>query len=156
MERQMVEPMRRDRRVVATYTSYDESQRAVDYLSDQKFPVERVAIVAEGLRFVEQVTGRLNWGRALMNGLLSGALIGAFVGLLFSIFTVGLDLFAFLLYGVIAGAVIGAIFNLIGYALSSGRRDFTSIGGIQAERYSVMVDVDVAAEAERLLAGLQR
>ena len=44
--------------VVASYESYPEAQRAVDYLSDRRFPVERVAIVADDLRFVEQVTGR--------------------------------------------------------------------------------------------------
>ena len=57
---------RRSRQTVASYDTYAEAQRAVDYLSDEKFSVEHVAIVAEGLRFVEQVTGRLNWGRALL------------------------------------------------------------------------------------------
>jgi hypothetical protein len=41
------------RRVVASFATYTEAQRAVDYLSDQRFPVEHVAIIAEGLRFVE-------------------------------------------------------------------------------------------------------
>lgn len=62
------------RQTVASYPTYAEAQRAVDYLSDQKFPVERAAIVAEGLRFVEQVTGRLNWGRALLNGAVASTL----------------------------------------------------------------------------------
>ena len=51
------EPTRRaPRRVIGSYGSYAEVQRAVDHLSDKGFPVERVSIVAEELRFVEQVT----------------------------------------------------------------------------------------------------
>ncbi len=53
MEQQMLSRSGSARRTVATYATYAEAQRAVDYLSDQQFPVERVAIVAEGLRFVE-------------------------------------------------------------------------------------------------------
>src|SRR5215210_4945904 len=41
---------RAPRRVIASYNSYAEAQRAVDYLSDERFPVERVSIVAEDLR----------------------------------------------------------------------------------------------------------
>lgn len=56
MERTLPSLQRRSstlpRRTVAVYASYAEAQRAVDYLSDRKFPVQRVAIVAEGLRLV--------------------------------------------------------------------------------------------------------
>jgi uncharacterized protein YjiS (DUF1127 family) len=38
------------RRVVASYERYAQTQRAVDHLSDEHFPVERVAIVGEGLQ----------------------------------------------------------------------------------------------------------
>ena len=41
---------------VATYGSYGEAERAVDFLSDKGFPVERVAIVGAGLKTVERVT----------------------------------------------------------------------------------------------------
>jgi hypothetical protein len=34
-----------DRRPIAAYDSYREAERAVDYLSDNGFPVQRVAIV---------------------------------------------------------------------------------------------------------------
>src|SRR4051794_16070453 len=66
---------RHPRRMVASYDSYPEAQRAVDYLSDRRFPVERVAIVAEDLRFVEQVTGRMGYGKAALQGAGLGALI---------------------------------------------------------------------------------
>ena len=33
------------RELVASYRTYAEAQRAVDFLSDQRFPVERLSIV---------------------------------------------------------------------------------------------------------------
>ena len=145
------------RDTLVTYSTYAEAQRAVDHLSDEGFPVEHTAIVAEGLKFVEQVTGRLNWGRALLNGAVSGALTGALIGFifgLFSLFNPIVSALSLALYGLLFGAVIGAVFGLIAYALSSGQRDFTSVGGMQAERYNVVVDMDHLAEAKRVLAGL--
>jgi hypothetical protein len=135
--------------VLASYESYPEAQRAVDYLSDERFPVERVAIVAEDLRLVEQVTGRIGYGRAALQGAGLGAVIGFIIGLFISLFS----LYVALLY-VIYGAVIGLIVGLVGHALSGGQRDFSSVGGIQAGRYNVMADEEVADEASRLLARL--
>ena len=145
------------RRVIASYDSYPEAQRAVDYLSDEMFPVERVSIVAEDLRFVEQVTGRRGYGQATLQGAGSGAVIGILFGFFLGLFSLIDPIFsAFLLalYGLIFGAILGAIIGLLGYALSGGRRDFSSVGGIEAGRYNVMADEKVADEASRLLAGL--
>lgn len=141
--------------VIASFDDYAGAQRAVDYLSDQRFPVERIAIVGEGLKLVEQVTGRLTWGRALGSGLLSGAVIGLLIGLLFGLFALSsAALLSLLLYGLVMGAVFGALWALIGYALTGGRRDFTSVGGMRADRYNVLTDPEVAEEAHRLLARL--
>jgi uncharacterized membrane protein len=158
MQQQLISETRQNRRVIATYPTYAEAQRAVDHLSDQNFPVQRVAIVADGLKFVEQVTGRLNYGRALLNGALSGALSGAFVGFLFglfSFFSPAVSALNLALYGLLVGAVIGAVFGLISYALSGGQRDFSSISSMQADRYHVMVDPEVADEAQRVLGTLR-
>ena len=146
------------RRVVASYGSYAEAQSAVDYLTDQRFPVERVAIVAEDLRLVEQVTGRMGYGQAALQGAGSGALVGAIFGFflgLFNIFDPVVSALLLALYGLIFGAIIGAIIGVIAQALTEGRRDFSSVGGIEADRYNVMVDEEVAEEASRLLAGLR-
>ncbi|WP_237724942.1 general stress protein [Deinococcus alpinitundrae] len=59
--------------MIATSPEYLQAQRAVDFLSDQKFLVERTAIVGEGLKIAEQVTGRLDWTRALSLGMGQGA-----------------------------------------------------------------------------------
>lgn len=145
---------RQTRRTVATFTTYDEAQRVVDRLSDGGFPVRRVAIVAEGLSFVEQVTGRMTWGKAALNGALGGAATGFFLGFILgflSLITPLVSALMLALYGLVIGAVIGAIFGLIFYGFSRGERDFTSIAGIRAAQYNVMVDEEVASEAERLL-----
>ncbi|MBP2328730.1 hypothetical protein JOF56_009115 [Kibdelosporangium banguiense] len=142
------------RRVIAAFASYGEAERAVDFLSDQKFPVERVAIVGHDVRMVEQVVGRLNWGRAALHGAGSGALVGALVGWIFGLFDWVRPLVASLTlaaYGLIFGAVVGAIFGLIAYALQGGRRDFSSIRMMMPSRYEVQVDAEVADEATRLL-----
>ena len=156
MERRIGE--RAPRRVVASYGSYAEAQRAVDHLSDEGFAVERVSIVAEGLRFVEQVTGRVGYGRAALQGASSGAVIGAFFGFflgLFSLVDPLVSALVLVLYGLVFGAIIGAIIGLISHAASGGRRDFSSVGGMEADYYNVMADEEVAEEAQRLLSGLR-
>jgi heat induced stress protein YflT len=57
---------------VSTYGSYQDAERAVDYLSDHGFPVENAQIVGSNLRLVEQVTGRVTTGRATLAGAGSG------------------------------------------------------------------------------------
>jgi hypothetical protein len=140
---------------VASYTSYGEAQAAVDYLSDRKFPVQSLAIVATDLRFVEQVTGRRGYLQAALGGAGQGALIGLIFGWLIGLFSLVdplVSALALTLWGVVIGAVLGAIFGLLGHAMSGGRRDFSSVGGLEAEGYAVMADPAYAEEASRLLA----
>ena len=142
------------RRPVAAYDSYAEAQRAVDLLSDRGFPVEKVAIIGQGLRYVEQVTGRLTTGRAALLGALQGALLGAFFGLLMGlIFTYDPNpaVWLLFLYGLVVGALIGAALGAALHLATGGTRDFSSVPGMQAERYEVVVDEDVADRAAELL-----
>jgi hypothetical protein len=155
----MVADSQTARRVVATFTDYRQAQRAVDFLSDREFPVQRLAIVAEGIRFVEQVTGRVGYAQAALQGAASGAVVGFFFGFIFGLFDwVDPIISAFLvaLYGLVFGAIVGAIMGVIGLALSGGQRDFSSVSGMQADHYNVMADAEVAAEAERLLGDMPR
>ncbi|MET8054312.1 MULTISPECIES: general stress protein [unclassified Streptosporangium] len=136
---------------VAGFGTYAEAQRAVDQLSDQKFPVEHTLIVGVGLRLVERVLGRLTYLRAAWMGAGAGAWFGLLIGLFFAIFTPGRFPFVLVLWGLIWGAVAGAIFGLIGHALTGGKRDFLSSSSIVADRYEVLVETPYAAEARRLL-----
>lgn len=137
-------------RVLRTVPTYLEAQRIVDMLSDAKFPVERIRVVGTGLRSVEQVTGRMSYGKAALYGAGSGAWIGLLIGLLLGIFTVGAWL-SVVLWGVLLGAVWGLVFGLIGHAATGGRRDFRSIQGIEADAYEVLVEAEFIDEAARTL-----
>ena len=142
------------RHVVRSCASHSEAQRAVDALSDNGFPVERLSIVAEDLRFVEDITGRRDFGVAAGQGLLTGAVVGALIGFFFGLFSLVdplVSAFALAGSGVLFGAVLGAIFGIVAHAVSGGRSDFSSDNRIEAGRYDVVADEDVAAEAARLL-----
>jgi Heat induced stress protein YflT domain len=139
---------------VATYPDYASAQRAVDYLSDNKFPVEHTAIVGTDLRLVERVLGRLTTGRAAMAGLASGAWFGLFIGLLLGIFAVG-NWFAVVAAGLLIGAVWGAIFGAFAHAMTRGARDFTSQSMLDAGQYAVTVTAEHADASRQLLARLE-
>ena len=137
---------------VATYPTYREAERAVDFLSDKGFPVERIAIVGTGLRTVERVAGRLTTGRAALAGAGQGALIGLLFALLFGIFFDVEEAFiGVLIYGLVAGALFGAAFAAIFQAAQGGRRDFASTTGMEAERYEIQVEHEASAQAKQLL-----
>jgi heat induced stress protein YflT len=139
---------------IGTYDTYREAQRAVDYLSDEKFPVEHTTIVGNNLRQVEKITGRLTWGRAITAGLASGAWFGLFVGVLLGIFTPDGSWLAALLTGLVLGGLFGMTFGAIGYGQMRGRRDFTSRTAVVATTYDVLCDHKFAEEARNHLAKL--
>ncbi len=141
-------------RVVASFDSYAAAERAVDHLSDRGFPVERVTVVGRGLKLVEQVTGRLTYAGAAGRSALTGAIIGAAFGWIFGLLGWVNPLISGLLlalYGAGLGAAFGAVFGLVAHALTGGRRDFSSVQGVQADTYELLLDEDVAQEALRLL-----
>ena len=140
---------------VGSYDSYEQAQAAVDYLSDEKFPVENVTIIGTDLRMIEKVTGRLTWGRAIGAGAAGGAWWGLFVGLLLGIFsTNGANWIGSVLTGLLIGLVFGAVFGAVGYAASQGKRDFTSTSQVVASRYDVLCAPQVAEQARAELAKL--
>ncbi len=144
------------KRVVATYGSYEEAERAVDHLADEDFPVERLSIVGSDLRMVEQVTGRMSYASAAGAGAAAGAWTGSLFGLIFALFLTddaGVSALGVLLYGLVFGALMGALFGVGAYALTAGRRDFASVSGLQAGRYDVLADVEVAEDAASRLGG---
>ncbi|GAA1848243.1 general stress protein [Asanoa iriomotensis] len=135
---------------VATYSDYAAAQRAVDYLSDNQFPVETTAIVGSGLRLVENVLGRLTTARAALAGAASGAWFGLFIGLLFGIFSNN-NWFAVVFVGLGIGAFWGAVFGALAHGMTRGQRDFSSRSSLQATEYAVMVDAEHADAARQLI-----
>jgi uncharacterized membrane protein len=132
--------------LVATFQEYGDAQRLVDRMSDDGFPVEHVRVVGDGVRMVEQVTGRMTRVRAASTGAVSGAWFGVLIGLLLGLFTAAPSWSLPLLVGLAAGAVWGAVYGLLAYWTSRGQRDFASVLSLQAERYDVCVDASHAAE----------
>jgi MFS family permease len=137
--------------LVGTYSNYADAQRAVDRLSDAQFPVEHVQIVGRDLTIVENVTGRLTTGRAAMAGAASGAWFGLFIGLLVGLFTSGPEWLGLVLGGLLIGAFWGAVFGFLAHWATRGMRDFSSLRGLAAGSYDVLVDEDHAARAKELL-----
>lgn len=142
--------------VVASYDTYADAQRAVDFLSDEQFPVEKVSIVGTDLRMVENVVGRLTRGRAAVAGVASGAYFGLFVGLLLGLFAPeGGAFLGSVLLGVTVGAVFGAVFGFIGHAMTGGRRDFASRSKIVSTRYDIVCTWAEADRAREVLARMR-
>ena len=142
------------RQVIATFDNYADAERAVDYLSDRRFEVDRVAIVGRDLQLVEQVTGRMNYGWAALRGAASGCLVGALIGWIFGLFNWLQPLIAAVVlafYGLIFGAIVGALIGLLLHALQGGRRDFSAVTFLQPRHYDIVADVAVADRAIQLL-----
>ncbi|MFJ4231984.1 general stress protein [Cellulosimicrobium cellulans] len=134
---------------IASYATYLEAQKAVDFLSDNKFAVELVTIVGTDLKMVERVTGRLTYGRVAIAGAASGAWFGLFVGLLLFLFSGD---GAFVLTAIGIGAGFGLLFSVLSYALTQGKRDFTSQSQIVASSYGILCAPERAGDARQLLA----
>lgn len=148
-----------ERATVATYASYGEAQKAVDLLADHGFPVEKTAIVAQDLRFVEEVLGRRRLISAAVEAMFTGAGIGALVGFLLgflSLFEPVVSGTVLALWGLLLGAVTGVLLGLVGHGLSLGHRDFASVGAFHASRFDIVVDPDVAAGAAKYLREVRR
>src|SRR5258708_8194078 len=106
---------------IGSYPTYAEAQRAVDYLSDQQFPVQQVTIVGVDLMQVERVTGRLTWPKVLGGGVLTGAWLGLFIGLILGFFSP--SPWGALAPGLIAGVVFLLVTSAIPYSVALRPRE---------------------------------
>src|SRR3954452_10324478 len=146
----ILEPPRGD--TIARYATYMEAQRAVDYLSDQAFPVQFVTIVGTDLRLVEKVTGRLTYAKVAGASGVSGAWLGLIFG---TLLLFGNGNLVILGPAMLFGAGAGILWGLIAYSLTGGRRDFTSRSQVVASEYEVLCLSEQAGRARELLGRLQ-
>jgi len=138
-------------RSVAIYDSYEDAQKAVDYLADHKFPVQKLMIVGTDLKSVERVMGALTWGKVLMGGALSGVMWGMMLAVLLWIFLPGRSLVAVVGYGLVAGIIYGMLAQAVQYGFTRGKRDFASQTTVIATHYEVLGEADVFQQARALL-----
>jgi hypothetical protein len=140
---------------LGVYERYEQAQKAVDFLSDNEFPVQNCLIVGTDLKQVERVTGRLTNGKVALGGLASGLWMGLFVGLVLSLFGTG-DTWSIILSTMLFGAIFGLVFAFAGYRATRGQRDFTSVSQVVATRYEVLVEHKFAERARTLLATMDQ
>lgn len=136
---------------LGVFDDYKEAQQAVDYLSDNEFPVENVLIVGTELKQLERVTGRMTWGRAVLGGIATGAWFGLLVGLLLGIFAAEGRWLNAVLTGVALGVIWGAILSGVAYAMQRGQRDFSSVKTILPSKFEVLVEHKHLARGQELL-----
>lgn len=142
--------------VIGSYDTYAEAQRAVDFLSDEGFPVQNVSIIGSDLKMVERITGRLTRGRAAGLGAVSGAWFGLFVGVLLSLFAKnGTNVVVLVLSAIVYGAIFGTVWGFVGHSLQGGKRDFTSRSRTVSSRYDLLCVWAEADRAREVLARLQ-
>ncbi|RLY94570.1 hypothetical protein EAE32_05205 [Kocuria tytonicola] len=139
--------------VVGRYRTYAEAQKAVDYMSDEHFPVAMVSIIGSDLKSVEQVTGRLSYPRVALQGALNGIFFGAFFGLVMTMFG-GANMVPTVLLTMLLGGAFFMLMATITYAMSRGKRDFTSTSRIVAGSYEVLAAPEVAGQARQVLGGM--
>lgn len=138
---------------LGVHDTYEQAQRAVDFLSDHEFPVQNCLIVGTDLKQVERITGRLTTNKVALGGALSGLWLGIFIGIIFSLF--GSDSgFVTIVTTALFGVLFGIVWALVGYAATRGRRDFSSVRVVVATRYEVLVEHKLLLRAQELLAQL--
>lgn len=136
---------------VGIFNTYADAQKAVDYLADEKFAVQNLAIVGTELKSVERVLGRKSWSTVLSSGVSSGVSTGLIVGIIMLIFTRPASVLVLILSCLALGVAIGLAFAAAGYAMTRGKRDFTSVTQTVATKYEVLCEHKVAAQAREML-----
>jgi hypothetical protein len=137
---------------LGVYERYEQAQHVVDYLSDNEFDVQHMAIVGTELKSVERILGRLTRGRIAAASAVSGAWTGLFIGLAFALFGKGNQL-GFIVSVVIFGAVFWLVWGQIGFTVMTrrGARDFSSLTQVVATQYEVLVEHRFSERARELL-----
>lgn len=137
-------------RSLGVYSTYQEVQSVVDTLADNEFPVQSTLIVGTDLKLMERVTGRKSWPRVLGQGVLSGLWMGLFLGLLLLLITPGN--FMVVLTSILLGIIFFTVWSAVGYAMTGGKRDFTSMTATIPMQYELLVEHKHAEQARRILA----
>lgn len=136
---------------VGVYGTYDEAQKAVDFLADSKFPVENLCIVGTDLKSIERVLGRRSWGTVIGAGVQSGLTTGLMITLVMWLFVTNVNFLLLAAYALAAGILVGVGSAALGYWMSQGKRDFRSVSQTMATKYEILAEHKVAGQARELI-----
>ncbi len=136
---------------VGIFGSYPDAAKAVDYLADEGFPVQNLAIVGTDLRTVERVLSRKTWGTVISQGAVQGVTMGLMMSLMLFLFMPGVNWMAVLLTGLAIGIGMSMLFAAVAYSATRGERDFNSVQQTVATKYELLCEHRVAESARELL-----
>lgn len=123
---------------VASFPTYEAAQKAVSSLIAADIPAREIAIVGQGLRSIERVTGRLGYAAAARSGAINGLLLGLLFSAILVIGSPSVPIQAFV--GVLfVGIAIGMLMSLVTYSFVRRRRDYASVMQVVADHYEVTV-----------------
>ncbi|MFT4211965.1 MAG: hypothetical protein QM626_08830 [Microbacterium sp.] len=123
---------------IASYTAYEKAQQAVSKLIAADVPAKEIAIVGQGLRSIERVTGRLGYAAAARSGAVNGLVLGVLFAAIFVLGSSSVPIQAFV--GVLfLGIAVGMLLSILMYAVVRRRRDYASVVQISADHYEVKV-----------------
>lgn len=140
---------------VAEFDSYAEAVDCVDQLIRHDFPAAMVAIVGKDLRSVERVSGKLSYGAVALRGAITGSWIGFLISMLMPVSTnastaasTGVPQFGNAVAAtVFISAGIGMLLNVLRFALTRKRHEFSSRSAVVAASYQVIVPHPLAQQA---------
>ena len=135
---------------VASFPSYEGAQKAVSTLIAGEVPARDIAIVGQGLRSVERVTGRLGYAAAARSGAINGVLLGLLFSAILVIGSPSVPIQAFV--GVLfVGIAIGMLLSIVTYSFVRRRRDYASVMQVVADSYDVTIASGSVQRARQVL-----
>lgn len=136
--------------VVASTKDYAIAQKTVSKLIAGEVPARDIAIVGQGARTVERVTGRLGYATAARSGAINGVFIGLFLSAILVLGNADAPVSLFLGF-LLIGIAIGMMLSIVTYMIVRRRRDFASVTQLAADHYEVTVMAASLAKARETL-----
>ncbi|UYO98117.1 hypothetical protein OED01_05230 [Microbacterium sp. M28] len=139
---------------VASMREYERAQKTVSKLIAGEVPARDIAIVGQGVRTIEKITGRLGYATAARSGAINGLLIGLLLSAILMVGNPEVPIQMFVAY-LFIGVAIGMMLSLVTFAIVRRRRDFASVTQLAADHYEVTVLAASLSKARQVL-GAQR
>lgn len=140
---------------VASVREYEAAQKTVSKLIAGEVPARDIAIVGQGARTIERITGKLGYATAARQGAVNGVLIGLLLSAILVIGNPEVPMQLFLGF-IFIGVALGMILSLVAYAVVRRRRDFASVTQLAADHYEITVQAASLAKARQVLGTGQR